>query len=84
MRDSIKAVVLCLLALIAGCVCVSLTMDEPEPIKLKPMPPVETLPLAPVVDWSKVAQLGPAAQLCGRPLPPCGGVYQLSQADARP
>jgi hypothetical protein len=55
MESKIKVVVLCLLALIAGCVCVSLTMDKHEPIKLKPMPPVETMPLVPAIDWSKVA-----------------------------
>ena len=61
MESKIKVVVLCLLALIAGCVCVSLTMDKHEPIKLKPMPPGETMPLVPAIDWSKVAKLGPAA-----------------------
>ncbi len=55
MESKIKVVVLCLLALAAGYVCMSLTMDKAEPIKLKPMPPVETIPLVPAIDWSKVA-----------------------------
>tara|TARA_A100001515_G_scaffold93178_1_gene74526 strand:+ start:895 stop:1077 length:183 start_codon:yes stop_codon:yes gene_type:complete len=60
MESKIKVVVLCLLALAAGYVCMSLTMDKaepikPEPIKVKPMPPVETIPLVPAIDWSKVA-----------------------------
>ena len=64
MRESVKAVVLCVVCFLAGYVCVSMIDRDPSPkpvpvkhmpVEAKPIPLVEPLPLVPMVDWSNVA-----------------------------